>query len=139
VRIKENLEDRPRLAFTFSRDIYVIDKVFVPRNDLTAVSYRLRTLDGEILPERYYNEDLQKVNPVEREVKVPVTYEISKIVEPVMLNGNKAFRIKWKGYRSKKDETIERRSQLVKDAPKIIHRYENVYDIDWDNVDQYEV
>jgi transposase InsO family protein len=137
VRIKQDLEDRPRLAFTFSRDIYVIDKVFVPRNDLTAVSYRLRTLDGEILPERYYNEDLQKVNPVEREIRVPVTYEISKIIEPVFLDGNKAFRIAWKGYRGKKNQTLEPRSQLVKDAPRIVSNFERENDIDWNAVDRY--
>jgi hypothetical protein len=137
VRIKQDLEDRPRLAFTFSRDVYLVDKVFVPRNDLTAVSYRLRTLDGEILPERYYSEDLQKIKPIEREIKVPITYEISKILEPAMLNGRKAYRIAWKGYRGKKNQTLEPRSQLVKDAPRIVSNYERENDIDWNAVDRY--
>lgn len=134
VRIKEDQENRDRLAFTYSRDIFAITKVYNPKSELTAPSYSLIDSDGDEVPGRFYETDLLKVSKVENELKLPEKWEISRLAEPVLLNNKKAYRVIWKGFRKHSDRTIELRDDLMKDAPKIVTAYERENLIDWKKV-----
>lgn len=135
VRIKQSSEERPRLAFTYSNELYTIAQVRNPRNSLSAPSYRLKDTHGELLPNVYYDTDLLLIPKVDNEIKLPTFYEISRLIEPVKLNNTKSFVVAWKGYRKKSDQTIEPLTQLRKDAPKLIKQYIDQHGvIDWDNV-----
>lgn len=134
VRIREDTEERPRLAFTFSREIYEVAQVVVKRATTQAASYRLADPDtAEFLPGLYYDADLLKVRNREaaNPIKTPKVYEISRLEEPVLLNGQKAYIVRWRGYRRKIDLTPELRSQLLEDAPRIVRDYEREHQIDW--------
>ena len=71
---------------------------------------------------KFKEEDLQKVNAVENKITAePELFTISRIVKPVIQNNEAAYEVKWKGY---KDTTIEPRSVLIKDIPKMINLFE---------------
>ena len=103
----------------WSNDIYKIDKVLKPKNEYSVYEYKLKD-DNK----KYFEEDLQKIIDVQNRIDVVERFEISKFVRPVVKNNKEHYEIAWKGYRKKSDNTIEPRSQLLKDAPKMLHQYE---------------
>ena len=114
--------------------------VYQPRNSTTAPSYTVVDIKtNNPLSKRYYNNDLLLVTNVDNKIeKVKNIYEISKLIEPVLLNNKKAYIVAWKGYRKTSDRTIEKRDYLIEDVPKLIHEYERSNNIDWKNVDKYK-
>jgi protein-arginine kinase activator protein McsA len=108
----------------WSNDIYEISKVIKPKNEYSVYEYKLVDED-----KKYFEEDLQKIIDVQNRIDVVEKFEISKFVRPVVKNNKEHYEVAWKGYRKKSDNTIEPRTQLLKDAPKILHRYEK--SINW--------
>ena len=74
----------------------------------------MKTLQGELIQQRYYDTDLQKIpsTDIQNAIKAPVVFEISRLEGPVLLNNVKAYRVRWLGYKKASDITIEKRSDL---------------------------
>ena len=140
VRMKIDPDDRDKYGQTFSRKLYQVDKVYKPRSTTSSVSYILfDPKTNELLNKKYYNNDLQLVKSIENPIIEDANvYEVSRLVEPVLLDGEKAYKVAWKGYRKKPDQKIQLRSQLLQDIPKMVKQYENNNAIDWDEVDKYD-
>jgi len=109
---------------TYSQDIYTIEKVCIPRNSVTTPYYFVAEHKGR----KYYNNDLLKVDEVEHETKKIEYNRISQIVKPLMVNGVPYFQIQWVG---EGNLTSEPREQLLKDVPKMIHRFEKEHEVKW--------
>ena len=49
-------------------------------------------------------------------------------------NGNiyvESYEVQWKGYLKKSDNTIEPRSNLIVDVPKLVKLYEKQHSVEW--------
>lgn len=109
---------------TYSKDIFTVEKVCIPRNNVTTPYYFLAEEKGR----KYYNNDLLKVDEIEHEIKKIEYNRISHIVKPIMVNGEKHYQIQWVG---EGKLTTEPRSQLLKDVPKMVHRFEKEHEVRW--------
>ena len=78
----------------------------------------------------YYNNDLQLINNIENKIDNDELYIVSKIIEPKIIDGEKYYLIKWKGY-SNKHNTYEPRNNLMEDIPKLIKRYDKEHKVIW--------
>mmetsp|Transcript_21055 Transcript_21055/g.24885 ORF Transcript_21055/g.24885 Transcript_21055/m.24885 type:complete len:336 (+) Transcript_21055:167-1174(+) len=58
-------------------------------------------------------------------IEEPEQFEVSKILELVMIDGEPHYKIRWKGY-SLKDATVEPRITLLEDVPKMVRAFERV-------------
>ena len=75
------------------------------------------------------------IDNIDNRVKdVDKKYIISKIVKPVMSKNGKLFipsyEVQWKGYTSK-DNSIEPRSNLIVDVPKLINQFDKKHNVVW--------
>jgi hypothetical protein len=120
---KFNKLDKVRIKITderdktgWSKEIYTIKSVNIPKNGISNLYYRLNKIKGN-----YYNNDLLKVDKIENEIKEIKKYEISKIIKKVVKKGKKYYVVKWKGY---KETTEEPRDVLIQDVPKMIKHFE---------------
>lgn len=107
----------------FSKDIYTIKKSYQPRSKVSTPCYYLEEIEG-----KYYNNDLIKVESVENKTKVVVKFQISSIVKPVVRNKTKFYQVKWTGY---KDTTVEPRTELMKDVPKMVNQFDKEHSVKW--------
>ena len=72
VRIKVKKRFKTKFDYNWSKKIYIVSKVFNPKKSTTLPSYQV-SLDGEIIPKRYYNYDLLKVmKPVVKALETPL-------------------------------------------------------------------
>lgn len=139
VRIKIKPDDRDKLGNTFSDNLYVVKTVYRPRNSTTAPYYTVVDKEtNDVVRKRFYNNDLLLVtridNPITEESNI---YVVSRLIQPVILTGDRAYIVAWKGFRKKSDRTIQTREQLLEDVPKLVHEYERMHKINWDDVDKY--
>jgi hypothetical protein len=117
VRIYQPSENK---SLKWSKDIYTIKRVYKPKKNIDNSVFEY-VLEG--ISERFVEEDLQKIAyPVMNDVNQPSLDKLNKLVKPVTKNNKPHYDTKWVGY---KDITIEPRSSLIKDAPKVVKRYEN--------------
>ena len=74
------------------------------------------------LSDRFKEEELLKIdgNPQNKIMKVN-KFVISSLVKPVIKDNDFYYEVKWKNYR---ETTIEPRSVLIKDVPKMINQFE---------------
>ncbi len=107
--------------------IYQIRKVFKANSKtVLSTSYQLSDSDGDSIKEKFYENELQLYKPIDQDtrIKEPQKFIISKIIRFVMVKkDNKqipSYEVAWRGYRSKKDRTIEPRTQLMIDVPKLV-------------------
>jgi len=131
IRFRKGDKVRIRIAdernnSTYSKDIYTVERVFVPRNHITTPYYFLAEEKGK--GSKYYNNELLKVDEVEHETKKIEYSRISHIIKPLIVNGEKYFQIQWVGEGTL---TSEPRDKLLKDVPKMIHRYEKEHEVKW--------
>jgi transposase InsO family protein len=131
VRIKLDAEDRPRSGELWSKQIYTIYQAVKPTSAYSSPWYRLKDQTGAIVGTRYYTNDLQKIGSVQNAIDEPEKYEISKIVRPLMRDGEPHLEIAWKGYRSASSNTIEPRANILKDAPKLLKHWEAEHEVKW--------
>lgn len=93
----------------------------------------------KIYSERFTDAGLLKIDPnIETEIKDRTErFRIRRIEKPLMRRVDKkytpSFEVSWIGFRSTKDNTIEPRSNLLNDAPKLVHTYEREHDVVWKN------
>ena len=105
-------------SVNWSKDIYIIEKVFKPSNDYSVFEYKLVDTIG-----RYMNEDLLLVNyPIMNQYDQPKFFRISKLVKPVTKDNEPAYVVNWVGFRGR--PTIELRKNLMEDVPKMINLFE---------------
>ena len=105
-------------SVNWSKDIYIIEKVFKPSNDYSVFEYKLVDTIG-----RYMNEDLLLVNyPIMNKYDQPKFFRISKLVKPVTKDNEAAYVVNWVGFRGR--PTIELRKNLMEDVPKMVNLYE---------------
>jgi transposase InsO family protein len=104
----------------WSKEIHKIDKVFKPKNEYGIFEYQV-----EGSKTKYKHEDLQRIFGVANVLNEQETFEVGKILELVMIDGDPHYRVKWKGYKLK-DATIEPRISLIEDIPKMIRTFERI-------------
>jgi transposase InsO family protein len=102
----------------WSKEIYKIEKVTKPKNEYGIYEYQIS--DSK---KKWKHEDLQPISGVVNVIKEPEEFEVSKILELVMINGEPHYKIRWKGY-SLKDATVEPRTTLLEDVPKMVRAFE---------------
>jgi uncharacterized protein YoxC len=114
VRIHEP-SDKTRQVW--SNDIYIVEKVFKPIKPYSVYEYKLKEFK-----DKFKEEELLKVdgNPQNKIMKVN-KFVISSLVKPVIKNNQAYYEVKWKNFN---ETTIEPRSVLIKDVPKMINQYE---------------
>ena len=98
--------------------MYIIDKVFKPKNDYSVYEYKVENLD-----ERLMEEDIQKISyPIMNVTNQPKFFKISKLVKAVTKDNLPHYEVAWVGFRGK--NTIEPRENLMADVPKMINAFE---------------
>lgn len=123
IKLDESISGR-----NWSDEIYKIYEVQKPKKK-TVLSYAYLIEDkDEKFTKKYYNNDLLLVPIVENKLNKPIKYVISSIVRPVVRNKLPHFEIRWKGF-TDKDNTIEPRSELMKDVPKMVLNYEKAKNV----------
>jgi hypothetical protein len=112
-------------SLNFSRELYTIHKIVVPRLSTSgAIYYQVKDVKGNVVSKNYYKEQLLHVKGVENPIKEPVKYIINKIMGETVENGTRYLLIKWKYYPAKKDWTYEKYDQIKNDTPKLVDQYE---------------
>jgi transposase InsO family protein len=104
----------------WSKEIFKIERVIRPKNEYGIFEYQL-----EGSKKKWKHEDLQPIAGVINVMKEPEQFEVSKILELVMIDGEPHYKIRWKGY-SLKDATVEPRTTLLEDVPKMVRAFERV-------------
>ena len=123
VRIFIPSTDRMK-SLQWSKDVYEVVKVYTPQADYSAYQYKLAGLS-----KRFLEQDLQKISDVQNEVDSSELFEVSKIVKPLIHQNERYFEIAWKGYRNQ--NSIEPRDELMKNIPKLIHKFEKKHFVKW--------
>jgi len=123
VRIFTPATDRMK-SLQWSTQVYQIDKVYKPKQDYSAFTYKLKGSN-----KRYMDNDLQKIEDVQNNIDGPELFEVSQIIKPVIHDNERYFNIAWKGYRGQ--NTIEPRRELMKTIPKMINLFEKRNNIKW--------
>ncbi len=130
VRLKDENE---KTKTNWSKEIFKISKVNKRQKIYTSPSYYISRLsENSIINKKYYDNDLLLVpdvngkaivkNKIDEEKK----YEISKLLEFKLKNGDGMYLVKWKGY---KETTWEPRKLLYADVPKMIKKFDKDNDI----------
>lgn len=132
-----NVGDHVRLALVkaktdkshlnWTKDIYIIYKVIKPRKSTNVRRYYVKKKSGKKFSAEYLASDLMKVPPNTIESNSENVFEISKLVRHMTRNKKPSYEVKWKGYPDS-DNTIELRSQLLEDVPKLVRKYEREND-----------
>jgi transposase InsO family protein len=122
VRIKVDAESDTQKP-NFSKEIYSVERASEPRSKVGTPYYYLKEVKG-----KFYNNDLLKVDEVEHEIENVEKWNISKIVDARIMNGQKCYEVQWVGYNQ---TTIEPRAELVKDVPKLVKQFEREHKITW--------
>jgi len=128
VRVKLPEENRKH-GENWSRKTYRIFKVLQPKNKVSSVTYFIQN-GKEKLKQKYYNNDLLYVPGIQNKLDDPEYHIVSKIIKPLIHQKEPSFEIKWK---NKKDHTIEPRSTLIEDVPKMIRTFEREHNVEWRN------
>lgn len=124
VRIKLDSDDPVKFnsGESWSRKLYKISKIMKPKSILSSPSFRIA--DGKnLVPKVFYVNDLLYVPRVRNIINEPQKYEILRLVRPLYHDGKPAYEVKWKGY-SSAENTIEPRTNLLRQVPKVIRTYE---------------
>ena len=114
VRIKKP-SDKTRQVW--SDEVYEIEKVYKPKKAYSVYEYKL-----DAFPDKFKEEELLKIvgDPQNKLIKVD-TFDISKLIKPVIQDDKIFYEVKWKGYR---ETTLEPRENLMKDVPKMLGQFE---------------
>ena len=128
VRVKLPEEDRKH-GENWSRKTYRVFKVLQPKNKVSSVTYFIQN-GKEKLKQKYYNNDLLYVPGIQNKLDDPEYHIVSKIIKPLIHQKEPSFEIKWKG---KREHTIEPRSTLIEDVPKMIRTFEREHNLEWWN------
>jgi hypothetical protein len=134
VRLKVKKDQFEKLnGKNFTLNIFRIYKRFKPKNG-QAEYYYVKDAEHKYT-EKLYNEDLLHVKQVENKISEPdERWTISKLIKPKMMkNGNvyvPSYEVKWKGYKDA-DNTIEPRSQLIQDVPKLVNAFDKKHKVEW--------
>ena len=101
----------------WSDDVYEIEKVYKPKKAYSVYEYKL-----DAFPDKFKEEELLKIvgDPQNKLIKVD-TFDISKLIKPVIQDNKIFYEVKWKGYR---ETTLEPRENLMKDVPKMLGQFE---------------
>ena len=101
----------------WSDDVYEIEKVYKPKKAYSVYEYKL-----DAFPDKFKEEELLKIvgDPQNKLIKVD-TFDISKLIKPVIQDDKIFYEVKWKGYR---ETTLEPRENLMKDVPKMLGQFE---------------
>lgn len=122
VRLKLEKEGFSKSFENWSRELYMISNVNVPRNaSVFKPSYKIMDKNGKVFNEFFYDNDLQLITHIEGLLKSPDKFIVSKIIKLVIKNGEPYYVVKW---RNEKATTTEPRSSLIKDIPKVIAKFE---------------
>ena len=85
----------------------------------------------EGLPDRFKEEELQNIvsDPQNRIEKVQ-TFNVSKLIKPVIKDNKEYYEVQWKGYR---EQTLEPREKILEDLPKMVNQFEKKNKIKFDD------
>jgi transposase InsO family protein len=119
VRIKLIRKTNYKLHNTWSRDVFQIYRVFKPRKPYSKPYYYVKDEENEYR-DRLYNNDVQVITEVQRKVKAPKKFEISKILDSRMDGAAKMYLVRWK---NEKVATWEAESNLKRDIPKMLKAF----------------
>ncbi|DAC81777.1 TPA_asm: integrase [Monosiga MELD virus 2] len=135
VRIKMKNINFSKGGYNWSKELYKVSKVTVPGPSSSVNSVSFRIIDPETkkpFKDIFYANDVQKIEEVHNKIAEPEKYVISKIIRPVMRKIRtkyvKYYEVKWKGYSR---TTLEPRSELEKDVPKILANADKELDVQW--------
>lgn len=137
----------------FSRDIYTISRIDGNSYYLKNSSgyelkkkfkgFELKQAVGDGSANKYIDEnkaiekELRQTKKIEKELETTLNtkaskkqtfYEIEKILSPIVLNNEKYYQVKWKGY---VNPTNEPRSQLFKDIKVQLTKFEKENNVKW--------
>lgn len=119
VRIKLIRKNNYKLHNTWSRDVFQIYRVFKPRKPYSKPYYYVKD-DKNEYRDRLYNNDVQVITEIQRKVKAPKKFEISKILDSRMDGAAKMYLVRWK---NEKVPTWEPESSLKRDIPKMLKAF----------------
>ena len=128
---KQNSLTKSKFMQNYSKDVYTIDKIYVPRqSNLLAVQYRLKDQQNRIIPKRYYNHQLLKIEGTpQNRVSREALYNISNLLKPVVQDNKPYYLVSWIGFQGQ--YTLEPRSQLIQDVPRLVQMFERRNGVVW--------
>ena len=128
---KQNSLTKSKFMQNYSKDVYTIDKIYVPRqSNLLAVQYRLKDQQNRIIPKRYYNHQLLKIEGTpQNRVSREALYNISNLLKPVVQDNKPYYLVSWIGFQGQ--YTLEPRSQLMQDVPRLVQMFERRNMVVW--------
>jgi len=132
-KVRRKLEPDERTnGQNWSTDIFNIYRVSKPRsNSVNDYTYFIKD-NKDKYTIKYYTNDLLKIENVQNEIskKKKDKFTISKLIKPVFKDKEPAYFVRWKYYRAG-DDTIEPRSKLLEDVPKLVHKFEKDHAVKW--------
>ena len=88
-------------------------------------------VSSQMLSDILYDNDLQLANNVENPVQITEKYVVAELIKPVMNKKVRSYLVRWRHFPSKKDFTVEPRSNLLHDVPKMVKLYEKRHGVVW--------
>ena len=116
----------------WSTDLFEVYKIEKPKKlSLSSFAYYIKDSRGKYTV-KFYNNDLLKIPDIQNVIDKPVKQIVSKLIKPVIRNGEPSYQVRWK-YLKPKDDTIEPRKNLIEDVPKIVKAFEKDHNVHWYN------
>lgn len=130
-KVRRKLEDDEKTnGQNWSNDVFTVYKVIKPRkNNVSDYVYLIKDNHDEYT-NKYYTNDLLKVDQIQNKIKDTEKFTVSKLIKPVFFNKKPAYIVRWKYYRAK-DDTTEPRENLLEDVPKLVRKYEKDHNVKW--------
>lgn len=104
----------------WTRKVFTIYKVHRPRKGYTRPYYYVKDDGGHKFTDKLYNNDVQVIADVQNPIQRPETEEVSKLLEKVRVDGRVFYKVLWKVGVT----TLEPRTNLMKDIPKMVRAFE---------------
>lgn len=124
IRLDEESLKKNIGSLNFSRELYTIHKIVVPRLSTSgSIYYQVKDANGDVVPTNYYKEQLLKIDGIMNKIKEPEKWIVSKIIDERIKNGVRELLIQWKGFRKVSERTWEPFDSINGDVPKMVSAF----------------
>lgn len=121
VRLKIERRENRKIEENFTKQLFTVYRVFKPPNDYSTYAYNVKDEEGKEYTDKLYDNDLLLVTKIDKKVKEPIRYLVSKILEKRKRYNIIEYLVKFTNF---KDPEWVRSTDLKKDVPKMVDQFE---------------
>ena len=125
-QVRIRVEDDKDKGQFWSIKLYKVTQVYKPKTDYGVYLYKVDNYQT-----LFKQEELQLVEDVQHRIENTEKYRVSKIIRPSTKFNKPHYEVRWVNHN---EPTIEPRSALIKDIPKMINQYENKHYVCWNKI-----